>query len=313
MAFVAVGMIALLAVAAFVVDMGRAWATRRQLITSTDAAALAAAQDYAFGDIGCGATAEAYLADNYDAAEMTACDVEESSTRSGHVTVDAEITIDSLFAGAVGITETEVGSTTTAHWGQPASVTGLRPVALCIDVVLEGLDPPMEPGNGVTYRIEYGKDDQPDACAGADDVPGNWGLLDLNGGANSNSELSDWMMDGYSGEVSTENWYEGDTGAFSNTLNSELAHLVTLDSFDLPIFEAVTGVGGNAEFLVVAFAKVRLMSYRATGSADNRYLDIQFVEGFSQGTVGGGDGGPDFGVRVVEICAVLAGETAGCV
>ncbi len=312
-AFVAVGIIMLLAIGAFTVDLGRAWSTRRQLITSTDAAALAAAQDYTFGTAdGCTDAAPDYLADNYSGAALAGCDVDHTSDRSGHVTVDAEITIDHFFASAVGLTSSTVGATTTAHWGQPSSVTGLRPIGLCIDVVLTGLSPPMTPGNGVTYRINYGKGSQPEACGGAA-VPGNWGLIDFNAGANSNSDTSSWVLNGYPGSVTTGLWYEGDTGAFSNSLNSELNFVRTLESFDIPIFQAVTGNGANAEFLIVAFAKVRLIDFRANGNAASRYLDVQFVEGLSQGTVAGGDTGPDFGVRAIEICSVLPGELDGCV
>lgn len=310
-ALVAVGIIMLLAIGAFTVDLGRAWATRRHLITATDAAALAAAQDYAFDTDGCADTAPDYLADNYSGATLTECDAVAPSSRSGHVTVDAEISIDHFFAGAIGLTSSTVDSTTTAHWGPPASVTGLRPIGLCIDVVLEDLNPPMVPGNGVVYVIPYGTNDQTQACGGSP-IPGNWGVIDFNGGSNpNNTETAEWISNGYPGPVSTGVWYEGSPGTLST--QQALADLADLDSFDLPVFDAVTGQGGQAEFYVVAFAKVRLVSYQVTGSQNARHLRIEFLEGLSQGTVGGGGTGPDFGVRAIAICSVLPGDVDDCV
>ncbi len=291
-----------LGVSALVVDVGLVWQERRQTITATDAAALAAAQSYVDQIDGCSTTAPTKVVANNPAATMTACShVPPSGGTPGRVTVEATAPVTYIFAGVLGLTSTDVTSSTTASYDVASSITGgLRPFGLCLEA-LDALTPTMVPGNGVTYRVFYGKDAQPDSCGG-NDVPGNWGILDLDGGANSQDDTKDWTRNGYDGTVSIGDIIEGDTGAFSNALRTELDYLITIDDFTLPVFDVATGSGANSEFHIVNFVAARLVSYKATGPEDARYFDIQFLREVTQGVGGGpGDG---LGAYVIGICAV---------
>lgn len=293
---------AALGLAALVVDVGNAWQERRQLVTATDAAALAAVQDYVRDDPGCTLSAPGSVAANNDEATMTSCvHVPPTAGAPGRVTVEAEATVDFFFAGVFGMNSKTVGSSTTASYDTASAVTGgLRPFGLCLDA-LEALEDPGDIVFGKEYRIFYGKDDQPDSCGG-EDVPGNWGILDFDGGANQQSDIKAWTLGGYPGTVTIGDDIEGDTGAYSNSLNGELNFLMTVESFGLPVFDVATGNGANAEFHIVNFAAARLEGFKTTGPQADRYFDLVFLDEVVQGTGGGPDDG--FGAYVIGICAV---------
>ena len=139
---VAICAIVLFGMAAFALDTGNGWQTRRQLITATDAAALASAQEFAVGEDGCDTTPATFVSANVVDASVTGCSFTDLGPGAGYVTVDAERTVDFTFARVFGIDGRQVHSTTTAAYGQPISVTGLRPFGLCnqSDRLLDWLD-----------------------------------------------------------------------------------------------------------------------------------------------------------------------------
>ena len=192
---VAIAMIALLGAVALVVDLGNGWWTRRSLIQTSDSAALAAAQDFVNGDDAdaCAITAPAFVAFNEPAATMTACnDFLYAGGQQGRVTVSADHNVETWFAGVVGVGDYTVSSTTTAVWGPPATVTGLRPIGLCLDTHVDLQDfinnPPSSP---VDFTTTYGKE-QPNACGGH--IPGDWGLIDFSNSNAAIPQIIDWDM-----------------------------------------------------------------------------------------------------------------------
>ncbi len=296
---------AALGLAALVVDIGNAWQERRQVITATDAAALAAVQDYVVGDPGCALSAESSVTANNAAATMTSCvHTPPSGGNPGRVTVEAEVDVQFFFAPILGIADKTVASSTTANYDLASTVDGgLRPFGLCDDYLSE-LSPAMTSGNGQTYRIYYGRTAQVTNCNSGDPISGNWGVLDFDGGSNSQNDIKDWTMDGYDGSVSIGEWIEGTPGSFSNSLSTELDHLINnVDHFTLPIFSDYNDLNGaNAEFLIADFAVVKLHGYKTTGSQDGRYIDLEFLDEVVQGT--GGGTGAGLGAYVIGICAV---------
>jgi len=302
--FVAILTTVLIGVSAFALDLGNAWQAKRQLRTATDAHALAAAQRFAEGAAGCDTD---YASRNDAEATVTDCHNHSMPglplTNFGYVTVSAERPVDYAFAGILGVNSTTAHSTTHAMYGLPSAATGLRPTALCIDAnpeLTSWLNLPLGPtGNSGTIRIMYNKD-HPDACGGAS-ATGNWGILDFNGGANSQSEVREWMANGYPEPVPLSD-SQGKTGAFGN---AEGVDAVLNEVFPIPIFDSVSGGGGaNALFHLVAFAWVRLVGYRTNGSERSRYLDFQFLDReVIQGTCCA-VAGLDTGVRAVRMCSV---------
>ena len=319
--YVAIALVVLLGMASLVVDLGNGWRTRRSLVPATDAAALAAAQDYVNGNDGCALSAATYLTNNEAAANLVACTPFLYNADQGRVSVTGTHNVDTWFAPVIGLGDYPVDSVSTAVWGPPATVTGLRPIGLCIEgssQLQAVVDNP--PATETLIRIDYSKD-QPNACGGAS-TPGNWGTIDFDGGANSNADTKDWVLNGYPGDVSFANHavtscagephcYEGDTGALAG-INKELAQLQASGIyFTLPVFNFVENPGANADFHLMGVVRVRLIDYRVNGPQASRYFELLVKPGLITGTCCGGGGGAS-GNKVVALCGVDPNEFSAC-
>lgn len=318
-------MVALLGMAAIVIDLGLMREQRRELVTATDAGALAAAGAYAVGEDGCTIAAKFVTATDPGATMDPGWCVHTASDSSGVVTVKASQTADFSFAPVLGIDEGRVDALTMAAYRPPGFVKGgLRPFALCIRAMerFPQWNLPLAASTGV-LRVPYGKDDHPEACNGGKNSPGNWGLLDFDGGGNSTNDTRDWVRNGYDGVVNAgppgrrcdedpEVCVDGDPGAWSNSIGDELDHLITADAgkpleFTLPIFDSGEGNGNNAAFHIIGFVRAKLHGYQATGPAWRRYLDLEFLPGLVEGGPGSRSH-IDTGTRVVFMCGVEVGD-----
>lgn len=297
---VALCSVVLFSFAAYAIDAGRSWESRRHLVTAADAGALAGAKAYAEGSNGC-SSAETSVTANHTKATMTTCNPNVADGTAGYITVRAKATLKYAFAQIFGPPSTDIAATTTAEWGIPKSVAGLRPFGLCIEANQQLKDWLAHPvGTSPVDRIMYGKE-QPTACGGA---PGNWGVVDFDGGANSNNDTKTWTLSGYPGTVTVGDMVSGDTGALSNSLDAGLSYLKSSGgTFALPVFDTITGNGANAKMHIVAFVLVKLIDYRVTGSQASRYLDVVFTKSIVSGTCCLEDG-IDTGARAIRICDV---------
>ena len=226
---VAVSLTAILGAAVLSIDSGSVWRTRRNLITDTDAGALAAARQLdAQGARACDATAianarteaGAVVAANDGKTTMSGFTVTPTDgnclAESGRVRVDASLTAQLSFAGIFGVGSVPVASSSIAQWGPLSAAIGLRPIGLCdksphfLEWSLHlrgndttwgtpGLDHPNYGPGRVVHRIFFQR-----GTSGCGDAAGNWDWLDFNGNhePNGNQALRDWFYNGYEGEVS---------------------------------------------------------------------------------------------------------------
>ena len=158
-------------------------------------------------------------------------------------------------------------------------------------------------------------------CGGTN-IPGNWGTVDFDGGANSNSDTKDWVENGYPGEVEFSNHavsscagephcYEGDTGALSG-INSELNGLRSSGIyFTLPVFNFVENPGGNALLHLMGVVRVRLIDFQVNGPEASRFFTLSVKPGLITGTCCGGGSGAG-GNKVITICGVDPSQFAAC-
>ncbi|MGH8978687.1 MAG: pilus assembly protein TadG-related protein [Acidimicrobiia bacterium] len=315
---VAICAILLFGFAAYSIDAGHTWETRRHIVTGSDAAALATASAYARGTTGCNAIAADYLDRNVDGAALLTCDAHGAGNDSGYVTVRGETTVDYTFARIFGNTDSQIRAATTAEWGLPKGISGLRPFGLCIDAnqqLEDWLNLPNGPtGPSGEITITYAKSNAA-ACGGAH-VPGNWGIMDFNGGSNPTGEIRDWILNGYQGEIGLPSDVLGQPGAFSPATNSELEFLRDSgDWFALPVFDTATGTGSGASLHVVAAVYVNLLDFQSNGPEAGRYFTLKFDRGVLEGRCCSPTA-TDTGVRVLRICDVdtLSPDTSdkGC-
>ncbi|MGI9610709.1 MAG: pilus assembly protein TadG-related protein [Acidimicrobiia bacterium] len=316
LAWTAILLTVLIGCAALAIDLGLGWMSRRNLVTTTDAAALAAAAEYSAGGDGCASVASSYVGLNAPGATMTACDVSANGT-TGYVTVDALENINTNFAQVLGVTDFDTTSSSTAQWGPPSAATGLRPYGLCSESA-EMQAFLANPQATQTHTIAYTKTDLT-ACGNSE---GNWGEIALNRGSPSQSQIKDWVENGYNGEVlagtlggicAVEAYacYPPSPGTITGA-SKEMKDLQ--DSgiyFGLPIFDSVEGNGANAQFHLVGFVKVRVVDFKFNGAEQNRYMTLEFSPGLITGSCCN-PGGPQTNAVVIAICAVDRNNLGAC-
>ena len=234
-----VGVICLLVIfsaATLSVDAGNAWQTRRNMITATDASALAEARDLALASLagvntfGCTGLYNTILDRNAgtDVFDRN-CQTVPLGGGNGYVFVEGRKPVDVRFGVVLGLDDTAAYSMSAAEWGYPSAAQGLLPISFCSsnhhvqewinykDGVAQlpspgsvehpvigpdrpyiGLDDNGQPF-GLVHRMFFNKSGS-DACG---TFPGQWGWLDFTGGDQgfSTDELRDWVRTGYNGTV----------------------------------------------------------------------------------------------------------------
>lgn len=316
LALVAISLFWLVGMAALVIDVGDGWLGRQTMISATDAAALAAAQDLADrpGDEtrAC-ATARAYVVDNVATATDIRCVISRLGPDGGRVSIGASDELDAALLGPRR--EASVGSISTVAWGPPATVTALRPFALCYDgsAALRDLidNPPSEP---TRIEVSFLRDDPLD-CGGSPDV-GNFATVDFGRGTPM-SKIRSWMLDGYPGQVAFDPATIFDCGVgatcherpyASNDIRPELSVLRTRGTYMLfPVFNY-----GDADRVhLVGMVRARLDDYELDGVPESWRLELQVAPGLVAGTC---CGPPELlaGNKVIAICGVDPEAYAGC-
>ena len=93
-------------------------------------------------------------------------------------------------------------------------------------------------------------------------VPGNFGLLNLNGGDLGTDELQDWILNGYDGEIEIDPGLghiiiNGDTGwrsALEHSLSERLGETMLVC-----VYDQLSEEGANSEYRVIRFMAVELL------------------------------------------------------
>ena len=174
---VAVTLLVLIGMLVLTVDLGRAVAVKREMVSGTDAAVIAAAHECALGHSYGQATAaaNAILAQNKSGAVLNGpisapgCGV--TPTEPQLVTVHTKVPIDYFFAGIFGFNSGEVGADAVAEWGVVAGGLGV-PVTVDLQQLMNcGITPdPPSPAEVDGCQLDYPKDTLQEP---------RWGVLDL--------------------------------------------------------------------------------------------------------------------------------------
>ncbi|MFB3737359.1 MAG: pilus assembly protein TadG-related protein [Candidatus Velamenicoccus archaeovorus] len=287
---VVISLIALFGMVVLTVDVGGLMVKRRAMVNASDAAALAAAQSYTWGnEAQCGtndapaqAQADAFAVDNVSGAART--DYQTDCVKQ-NVTVAYQTQQDLFFAAVLGFGDnSNVTSTATAHWGP---TTGGTPMPVELDplitneCVYEG-GAPDDPDNPSNYK-------DPGTCPegywfnNGDLTSSGWGLMNLNtwgvdpgascdnsGGAN---DLAGWILQepGLSALLRTIPTYVcttdgGKTSDWMNALQSvagnDQIYLFPVNDPSRMIFGPPTS---QQKYAVVAFAPMKVVAVYDVG------------------------------------------------
>lgn len=284
---VAMSMVFMMGLLAFAVDVGNAYATKRKLSTAADGAALAAAQELALADTSCTAAAAASaarkLAEDYNLANaddgdgayvpLSPSDVVLScgNPDDGTVRVTNREKVDFVFGGFLGVDDVLTPGAATAQYGRPGSLAGLRPFGLCDKspefLALRGSASTADFSARPTVRLPFEKTKDGD-CGPA---PGNWGVIDFDGGSNPTGDIQKWIQFGYEQEVvlgplSVLSGEPGNLGggAFESQLDSIVGKTILL-----PVYTAAVKSGNNTLFTITEFISVRFCGWRTSNSKSN--------------------------------------------
>jgi len=274
--------VAVVALSALAVDLGRIGVERARLQAACDAASLAGAHVLLSARIdglselqarqAAEAAATSIFRANCDSAALTirfghvasdAFVADDESTPASAVRVDARRDADApggrlalVFAPALGLDACNVSASAAAEISVNISgvLAGAAPFAVPADAI-------PAPGEEMVF---YPSDEENPQI-----TPGTWGLLNLNGGALGVDELLDWIKNGYPSAVSLDPelgyiWIDGTTGfraALQEAISARIGEPILLI-----VYDQITGTGSNANFRCVGFVRLVVTGCRLTGN-----------------------------------------------
>lgn len=263
-AIAAIGMVPILVLGAVLADSGRTLAERLALQSAVEAAALSGAYEQLSGGLAC-SNAAAEVTASLSATPTVSCHATVSV-----VTVEASVTRQLTFGELVGRSDTTISASASAVTGGVTALLGVRPLALCAEH--PGFQQWINSGftDASTHRIDVESDGT--QCAGQ--VPGNWGMLDLDGGANSNADIQAWINSGFPQEIRTSVTLDGDPGIPTPAISIDdiLEQPITI-----PVFSEVTLHGQAAAYTIAGFVGLVVESAVLNGPASERHLLVRFT------------------------------------
>jgi Flp pilus assembly protein TadG len=292
----AVLMIFLVAMVAFVLDIGSWFRQQRSAQSTVDAAALAGAQALPSNPSGAITIANSYAQKNGGVAGLVIT-IGTKWTTNDQITVTQAKGANGFFSKVLGISAVTVHAHATAIAERPSQPLNVAPIAVNIShPKLSGLGCPCF-GNGYPTTIPLGK-------TGA---PGSFTMLNLDlssqNGTVGSSTLSDWITNGFNEYLPLGDYYS-DPGAKFNDSKIQAA-LQGRDNTELlfPVYDTLTGTGSNADYHVIAWVGFHLTGQNpisGTSGTISGYFTRVIWEGIVSAT-GPPVNSPDLGVRAVAL------------
>ena len=293
----ALGLVVLLGMAAFVLDGGNWFHSQRRLQGTADAAALAGAQQLPNDPAGAKSMVLSYA--NQNGGDVAPTDIVVTSTflPNDTVSVKAARTDPGFFSGVLGITSANIDARAKVRVGPPAKTRYVAPMVVsCDHPLIKNCDGNGSPKFNQTTTMDFDK-------MGA---PGAFGMLNLDGGNGTpgSKEESDWILKGFDKYLPL-GLYNSDPGAkfsSSNIRGALTARIGTVLLF--PVFKTLIGQGQNAQYDIIGWIGFKLTSFTVDGN--NASLTGSFTEFIAQGILSSSGGSSDtpspaFGVKSIQL------------
>jgi len=300
---VAVFLAVMFGFAALVIDLGWLFVVRGELQNAADAGALAGVvelvnngEDFAQTMAVAFATEDGQFRLNRTAPEADAVDVivlgpetlRVQIRRSAGTAAGPVLTVFARIWGRESMGAAAVAVSTLNHHVVGTGPGNLLPFGIRVDMADTNGDGLYDLGNTIDiFPHPWAK--------------GNFGLLDLDGGSNSNSDTVRWIENGFDGTFiipegagnlivdGTEHLnIEGSPGIVGNSIADALYSRYG-DRVLIPIFDQVSGNGANAKFRVIDLLGVIITGMNVTNAVGKRYLNVEIVEFSAPNIVVGGD------------------------
>ena len=287
----------IMGMAAFVIDVGSWYHTKRHLQGTADAAALAGAQLLPTSSSGAQSQALTYA--NKNGGNVAGADITVSTTvfQNDTIKVKAQKTAPGIFSGVLGIASATIHASAKARVGPPLQARYVAPmVVYCNHPLIHNCNSDSIPDFNVNTTMNYDP-------MGA---PGAFGMLNLEGGNGTpgTSDEAEWILKGFDKYLGLGN-YKSDPGAKFSSQNIQSALDARKNTVLLfPVFRVLSGTGQNAVYEIIGWIGFHLTSYDVHGHSAT--LHGYFTEFIAQGilaTSGGGGGGPSssFGVKSIQL------------
>jgi hypothetical protein len=290
-------LVVIMGMAAFVIDVGSWYHTKRHLQGTADAAALAGAQLLPTDSSGAQSQALTYA--NKNGGNVAGADITVTSTvfQNDTISVKAKKTDAGIFSGILGIASANIDARAKARVGPPLQARYVAPMVVdCEHPLIHNCDGDSTPDFGVNTAMDYDP-------MGA---PGAYGMLNLDGGNGTpgSSDEAAWILRGFDKYLGLGD-YRSDPGAkfSSNNIRDALeARRGTVLLF--PVFRVLSGTGQNAVYEIIGWIGFHLTTFEVHGN--NATLNGYFTEFIAQGILassGGGASGPSssFGVTSIQL------------
>jgi hypothetical protein len=251
----AVLMVFLVAMVAFVLDVGSWFREQRSAQSTVDAAALAGAQALPADPAGAKSIASTYAQKNGGITGLTIT-VGSKWTPNDQITVTQAKPASGFFSKVIGISAVTVHAHATAISEQPYQPIGVAPIAVNIlHPELHGT--PGCPCFGPSYPtvIPLGKNG----------APGSFTMLNLDqstqNGTVGASTLANWLTNGFNDYLPIGDYFSDPGAKFNDSkIKSALAGRNGTELL-FPVYDTLVGTGSNADYHVIAW-----VGYHLTGS-----------------------------------------------
>ncbi len=295
---VAVAMVVLLGFCALVIDIGQIIIVKSELQNAADTGALAGVVDLVnVSEPAAQTTAVTYAtqADNFhltspspaaDAVVVVVLDPETLQVQVRRTSGTAAGPVNTLFARIWSVQTAGVESIAVATVNRQIVGTGpgnLMPFGINEILVDQNLDGNFDVGNEVNiYPYDYS--------------PGNFGLLDLDGGSNSNAETKNWIEHGFDDNfiIPESPGYviiEGDPGISGGSLDSSI-NLRIDDMVVFPIFDKVWSQGANTKYQVIKLMGGVITGFKLTGPQSKRKIMVKITDFSTNNLIAGSSSVP---------------------
>jgi Putative Flp pilus-assembly TadE/G-like len=253
-------MIVLVAMTAFVLDIGSWFRAQRAAQAAADASALAGAQSLPASPPA--AVSDAVGAGTSNGGGVAAAAITISSNVVTNDTIKLKVSrkAPGFFAQVFGVASVDVGASAAARSFKLGEAKYVAPIAV-------NIKHPMLSGPGC-----------PDSCYGRPTTlpldkagaPGAFDMIildqDAGKGGVATGILADWIENGFDGYLDVDEDYYSDPGSKFNSSQIQAALDSRLNTELLfPVYDVLYGNGSNAEYHVVAWAAFYLTGYDISG------------------------------------------------
>ena len=249
-------LVALLGLAAMVLDVGVWFHAKRQLQATADAAALAGAQVLPQNPSQAQALAVQYGTSNGGGVADGNVSFESQWGANDTIVVHAQQSSPSYFARIVGVGSQSIGAVAKARAEAPAEARYVAPIG--VDRSHQLLTGGGCPCFGQSTSLDLQKIG-----------PGAFRLLNIDGsrGGTGPRTLASWMTSGY-GSYMGLGWYYSDPGAKfdSSQMESALSQRVGTDLL-FPVYDRTRAQGASFDYSVVGWVGFHLTGFSAHGNS----------------------------------------------